>query len=402
MDQLKQRMVEVSDDQMADTVREARDEALAEAKAIIKETILQVLLERALGQLSGTRSESLPARRAEEQIRQEIEAIRMKIAENERLLSQTTPDRRVPTNGGRQETEIAGRRMDDHRRDGGEESYGYYVYGIVMDGDSQLAAELPEQGIDTANPVYALQPAASARQPSAIDAIVSRVSLQEFGQEELRANLKDLEWLEAKVRAHQAVLETVLANFTLIPMRFCTICQSESRVQEMLAHHYDEFVEMLTRLEGRREWGVKVYCDSGVLTQRVEEINDRVRDLRAEMEQKSSGAAYFLRKKLEESIAREAEHLSDEVAQHSHDRLSSHSEEAVINPLQNRQLTGRGETMVLNGAYLVAEELLTAFQAELSRLQDEYGNLGFSYEVTGPWPPYNFVALSFEEDIADE
>ena len=231
---------------------------------------------------------------------------------------------------------------------------------------------------------------------------MSRVSLQEFGQEELEANLEDIQWVESKVLAHQGVLETVLVSRTLVPMRFCTIYRSESRVQEMLAQHYDDFVDALEHLEGEQEWGVKVYCDGETLAQRVGKISDRIKELQAEMEQKSSGAAYFLKKKMDETIAEEVERVSDEYAQRSHDRLSSHAEEAVINPLQSRKLTGRQEAMVLNGAYLVAEEQLAGFRAELESLEGEYSDLGFSYEMTGPWPPYNFVAIDFKESAADE
>ncbi len=100
---------------------------------------------------------------------------------------------------------------------------GYYVYGIVEGDGSQPVEGLPEEGIDPAYPVYALQPSAISHQPSAISAIVSKVSLQEFGREELKANLNDIKWVEAKVLAHQRILDQVLAHHTLIPMRFCTI-----------------------------------------------------------------------------------------------------------------------------------------------------------------------------------
>jgi len=96
------------------------------------------------------------------------------------------------------------------------------------------------------------------------------------------------------------------------------------------------------------------------------------------------------------------ERISDEHAQRSHDRLSSRAEDAVINPLQSRELTGREEAMILNGAYLVAEEQLLAFRAELESLEEEHGHMGFSYEMTGPWPPYNFVSIGLEESAADE
>jgi hypothetical protein len=393
---LEDSLAELTDEQIAALIQEARDEALAEAKAIIKGTMVQSILERALGKLEGgekskVQSPTLVLSVAEgsepdEQTQQEIEAIRRKIAENERLLSQFKA------------SPIKTEEVQESPKEA-EKGYGYYVYGIVGDvGErNQVFSEKPgfSEGIDPAYPVYTLQ-------LSAISAIVSKVSLQEFGQEELESNLEDIKWVEAKVLAHQRVLEAVLASHTLIPMRFCTIYQSESRVQEMLAEHHDDLVEALAHLEGKQEWGVKVYCDGEALAKKVGETSDKVKELKVEMEQKSSGAAYFLKKKVDEAIAEEVERVSNEYAQRSHDRLLGRAEEAVISPLQSKELTGRKEAMVLNGAYLVAEEQLAAFRAELESLAEEYSDLGFIYEMTGPWPPYNFVPIGLEERVADE
>jgi hypothetical protein len=435
MGRLKDRMSEVSAGQITEIIREAREEALAEAKAIIKDMMVRFILERALGELEGVSSSAVPAgatlggsteastvssaealaevsaepletaqaqgmAESKEQVWQEIEAIRRKIAENERLLSQMrssdTEAEAVPASSVEPVlSEAEGAEVRAAPGEGMGEDYGYYVYAIAGGDDSQPIEGLPEEGIDPTQPVYALP-------YQAIQAMVSKVSLQEFGQEELEANLNDIQWVEAKVLAHQRVVETVLASRTLIPMRFCTIYRSQSGVQEMLTQHYDDFVADLARLEGNQEWGVKVYCDGKILAQKLEGVSDRVKELKAGMEQKSSGAAYFLRKKVDEAIAEEVEHVSDEYAQRSHDRLSSHTEEAVINPLQSKELTGRKEAMVLNGAYLVAEQRLTALRAELEGLSEEYSDFGFIYEMTGPWPPYNFVSIGLEERVADE
>jgi hypothetical protein len=395
---LEDSLAALSDEQIAALIKEARNEALAEVKAVLKDTMVQAILERALSELEGVGKSKVQSpklvlgvaegSKSEEQIRQEIEIIRRKIAENERLLSQVKASpikaEEVQEPPAKEVRASIGR---------GEEGYDYYVYGIVGDigKGNQVFSEKPgfSKGIDSAYPVYALP-------YQTIQAVVSEVSLQEFGQEALEANLNDIKWVEAKVLAHQRILETVLASHTLVPMRFCTIYNSESRVQEMLAQHYDDFVETLARLEGKQEWGVKVYCDGEILAQRVGETSDRVKELKAEMEQKSSGAAYFLKKKMDEAIAEEVERISDQYAQHIHDRLSSHAEEAVINPLQSKELTGRKEAMILNGAYLVPEEQLAAFRTELENLSEEYSDFGFICEMTGPWPPYNFVSTCTE------
>ena len=45
--------------------------------------------------------------------------------------------------------------------------------------------------------------------------------------------------------------------------------------------------------------------------------------------------------------------------------------------------------MILNGAYLVASD---GDLRQVARdLEEQYGSAGFSVELTGPWPPYNFV-----------
>ena len=457
--QLQDGLFDVSDDQVAQMVSEARNQALAEAKTILKWLMVQAILEQATGASKDSRSRSTLAIREtagpaipvdaplvveepppiapaqergaedEEQIQQEIGAIRQKIAENERILSRAKAS---PAEGeaGPAAGALAGPVAKED-----EVGCAYYVYGVVGSDGSQPLEGLPGEGIDPACPVYALPytcPAATAseganggapllhrtpprkRSPmpdhrdgdsagrstdQTLQAIVSQVSLHDFGQERLEENLDDMRWLEARVRAHQNILDSVVASHTLIPMRFCTLYRTEERIREMLEQHHVDFVEALTRLEGKREWGVKVYCDSQALAQRVGQVSDRVKELEVEMATKSSGAAYFMKKKLEETIAAEVERMSDEHAQRSHDRLSSHAAEAIISPLQGKELTGRQEAMVLNGAYLVAEDQLAAFRAELANLQDEYGDLGFSYEMTGPWPAYNFSTIELTDSL---
>jgi hypothetical protein len=46
--------------------------------------------------------------------------------------------------------------------------------------------------------------------------------------------------------------------------------------------------------------------------------------------------------------------------------------------------------MILNGAYLVPVGD-AGLRAEVERLAAEHEPLGITYEVTGPWPPHNFV-----------
>lgn len=408
--QLQQGLIDVSDSQIAEILRQAREEALAEARVILKNMMVQALLKQALDEVgfaaspactcAGT-SEIPRAREAaaeqQTQIQQEIEAIRRKIAENEQSLSQlktSPPAESSPTSLPAPFPYLQEHRYTEAEPDA-DEGDGYYVYGIVESKNGLPGDGWPEQGIDPAHPVYALP-------CRAIQAVVSQVSLKEFGEEPLKANLNNPTWLESRVRAYQSMLDTVAMHCTLIPMKFCTIYRSEGRVQEMLADYYDDFIAVLGRLAGRQEWGVKAYLDRDALERRVEETSERVGALKAELARKSSGKAYFAKKKLGETLAAEVEQLSDECAQKSHDRLAGCAEEARVNPLQSREITRRKEEMVLNGVYLVDKGRVEAFRAELESLEKNYGHLGLDYELTGPWLPYNFVTIRAEEAVADE
>jgi hypothetical protein len=48
--------------------------------------------------------------------------------------------------------------------------------------------------------------------------------------------------------------------------------------------------------------------------------------------------------------------------------------------------------MILNGAYLVETKRTEGLRRLLSELEDRHRALGARLELTGPWPPYNFVS----------
>jgi len=271
--------------------------------------------------------------------------------------------------------------------EGGE---GCYVYGVAGEDGGGALLNLDVRGIDPEHPVYAL----ACRD---LLAVVSMVSMREFGLTTLQSNLKDIRWLAEKARAHEAVLEAASNVCTLVPMRFCTIYPNEDRVREILDQHHDVFSEALARLDGKREWGVKCFCDREILAEKARETSEKYREMQSDAAGKSSGAAYFLKKKLDETAAAEAERLSDECAQESHTRLSQLASESALNRLHDRGLTGRKDEMILNGAYLVSEDFLSAFKDELAALSAKYGEMGLSCELTGPWPAYSFAVIGPEE-----
>jgi len=70
------------------------------------------------------------------------------------------------------------------------------------------------------------------------------------------------------------------------------------------------------------------------------------------------------------------------------------AEQAGRPPPQDRSLTGRPDLMVLNGAYLVGTAGAEQFTDAVAELAGRLPALRL--QLTGPWPPYSFVAVDEE------
>jgi Gas vesicle synthesis protein GvpL/GvpF len=242
-----------------------------------------------------------------------------------------------------------------------EAAAAWYVYGVV-------SSTTQPEGTGVAARTVELVP------EGGVAALASAVPADEFDEESLRERLDDRAWLERTAREHEEALERTLAVTAVIPFRLCTVYETRDRLREFLSAHGPALANLLARLDGRVELGVKAYFAA--------QPPDR--------DEPQSGREYLLRRQREREAAEEAARFKVECARTSHERLAAAAEEARANPPQPPELSGRTEDMLLNGAYLLRRDEggLTDAVAELEAL---YGPRGVTYEITGPWPPYNFV-----------
>jgi hypothetical protein len=227
-------------------------------------------------------------------------------------------------------------------------------------------------------------------------AVASPVPLDEYGEEPLRRNLNDLDWLERMARTHETVIERMLGGGEVVPVRVCTIYSSREQVSAMLEERADTLGATLGRLAQRSEWGVKVLLERPKLEARaVSEVGLTETDgSAAKPNAGGAGAAYIARKRLATRVRDESERLLSEAVRDVHGLLAESASDAAVLPAQNRELSGYTGEMVLNGAYLVSEAGRDAFASLVHELDVRYDELGLKFELTGPWPPYNFVAVA--------
>jgi dGTP triphosphohydrolase len=243
-----------------------------------------------------------------------------------------------------------------------EDDSGWYLYGIVGSG-----ADVPvATAVDPAGDVGKL---AVGR----VAGVVSPVSLTEFDEAALPERLADAAWLEQKIRAHEQVLEAAMATGAVVPCRFCTVYRDEDDLRRFLADREDALLEALTRVEGRIELGVKAFAAAA--------------ESGSEAAQAESGRAYLEARRREQQEREAAARRRAELGGRLHEQLLGAAEDGVVLDLQSREASGHDVEMLFNGAYLVGDG--PRFREALTTAAREHDDV--ELELTGPWPPYNFV-----------
>ncbi|MEU6367372.1 GvpL/GvpF family gas vesicle protein [Streptomyces sp. NPDC046931] len=216
-------------------------------------------------------------------------------------------------------------------------------------------------------------------------AIVSTVPEEDFGEAPLRAHLEDLGWLTATARAHQGVIDALTSVTTPLPLRLATVFRDDSGVRAMLEEREDDFHRALDRLDGRVEWGVKVYAEA----ERTERAQEPPGDRKAASA--TSGRDYLRQRRLRHQAHEEIRENTERFVRRLHETLSGCAEDSLLHPPQNPALSQVPGRNVLNAAYLVPRSASEAF---VERVDGEKSGIpGVRVELTGPWAAYSFSGV---------
>jgi len=201
--------------------------------------------------------------------------------------------------------------------------------------------------------------------------------------------MKQYESTRKNLMAHERVLERVMREFTLLPVRFGTVTDSASDIQdiqELLKSRFEEFQRLLRDMEGKVELGLKAFWrDEKAIFEEIVAENGDIRRLRNSLLHKSPEAAHFGRIRLGETVKEALKRKrAEEAAQ-------------ILAPL--RQINHKikenevlADRMVLNAAFLVDKAREPEFDQAATRLDEQFGQR-IALKYIGPVPPYNFVNI---------
>ena len=187
--------------------------------------------------------------------------------------------------------------------------------------------------------------------------------------------------------AHQKVLEEVMKQFTVLPVRFSTISEhnDDTGILRILEKDYNKFSNLLSKMEGKKELGLKILAQETVIYESIIEKHDEIRSLRDKLINLPTDKTYYQRMKIGEMVA---DALKKETEAYKNSILS------VLNPLAEdvKVNDNYGEMMILNAAFLIKNTSETAFDQAVKDLDEKYGHL-MTFKYVGTLPPYNFVNL---------
>ncbi|HEV7625367.1 MAG TPA: GvpL/GvpF family gas vesicle protein [Streptomyces sp.] len=217
-----------------------------------------------------------------------------------------------------------------------------------------------------------------------LGALVCSVPAGLYDEEGLKAQLEDMERLEALARSHHTVVAAAYEHTTVLPMRLATVYLDDTRVTEMLAERKGEFDALLVRLEGHLEWGVKIYADP-----RAAAAPAATDPPQASAEGSSPGRAYLQQRRKQRNTHRDAYRAAGAVAERVKELADGLVTAKVSHrPQQGELASGPGENTV-NDAYLVSAERSDDFREAIGGLAEDVA--GVRIELTGPWAPYSFA-----------
>ena len=242
-----------------------------------------------------------------------------------------------------------------------------YIYGIIRSNEQKVFNIEPLPGGDGVE----TGPAAAGL------AFVS----SEIGDAKPRAS-------RANLLAHTRVLETVMKEADVLPIRFGTMIESDGEGGKVLTDNADEFARAFAAIEGRDEICLKVNWPEGKVYDEIISRNGILRRERDALSVSNPNQSHYARiefgKKVETAVAEVRAKDCDMIV----NILKDYVDQIVEGPILD-------ETMVVNLSFLIKRNQMAAFDAAVERLDDLYDDR-WTFRYVGPMPAFSFVDLKID------
>jgi len=216
--------------------------------------------------------------------------------------------------------------------------------------------------------------------------IVSNISYQDISAVISNYPMEKYELSKENLLAHEEVVERVMSDYTVLPMRAFTIAANAEEVRDFLRKHYRELTGLLKDMDNKVELGLTAYWkDMTPIFQEIVNENRKIRKLREKIAGIADRQGFKEKINLGEMVASALKYKKEIEGE---EILRSFKKSAI----DFRTSDVRGDEMIINAAFLIDRGWENEFDSKLSELNSKYAQrIRFKYVV--PMPPYNFVNL---------
>jgi len=189
---------------------------------------------------------------------------------------------------------------------------------------------------------------------------------------------------------HEKAIEAVMAEHTVLPVRFATVPEDEEKVMKILEAEYERFRELLNQMKDKTELGFKAIFKEDVVYKDILEKYENIRALKEKIAPLPPEKTHHQRMEIGEMVEAALQQEKQIVEEDILNTLSPLAVEVKINDPY-------GELMIINGAFLVEKEKEAEFDHQVQELGNKYGEK-VKFKFVGMLPPFNFVNLVIETE----
>jgi hypothetical protein len=185
---------------------------------------------------------------------------------------------------------------------------------------------------------------------------------------------------------HTKVIEEVMKDYTVLPVRFGTIASSADEVRSLLMKSYQEFKYLLRSKDNKVELGLKAFWkDMKLIYKEIADSNPEVKTLKNKLKKKNKAFSLDERLTFGEKVKEALDKKKTIEAENIIQTLRPKCIDFVLNDTL-------GDNMVLSSAFLVDRMQEREFDDLVEDLAEKYKDR-YKFKYVGPSPPFNFVNL---------
>ena len=189
---------------------------------------------------------------------------------------------------------------------------------------------------------------------------------------------------------HQTIIEKIMQDHSIIPMKFGTFASNDDEVIEVLKRGYPQFKELLINMDGKIELDVTAtWNDLNSIIKEIGEEDNNIKEFKAEITKKLPSQTLQDRIK----IGMMVKDALDKRREKEQTHIIGYLKKLTVD-FQKHQV--KDDNMILNCAFLLEKAKEPDFDLKLKELDKKY-NQKVNFRCVGPLPPYSFATCQLKK-----